>query len=351
MPAPDRRAATAHALLTAMASVVCLVLAEAWNLERADLAVWTTFLVMAQYSFTTFQKGVERVVGRGVGILAGLVLSTWFNDLPLVALALIGVALAAFFYLYFAGRLAYTFLQAGLYLVATFQLGHAAPTRAVWEAEELFAAIVLGVVVADLVTWVAGVEGDLSIRFGDAPLWPLRAEWVNQSLMLAVTVLITLLGAHAIDLPPATAAISVLLLTISPHLQALILKGELRIVGLLLAVLWSVLTFLLVGLLPYFPLFAALLFLGQFVATYLTATGGKYAYAGLQMGLVFPMTVVAAPSAFGSFTVAVERLAGILLGLLASIIVASLWPRFPLADAPPPAPPPPAPAFVGEIDA
>ncbi len=88
-----------------------------------------------------------------------------------------------------------------------------------WEAEELFAAIVLGVVVADLVTWVAGVEGDLSIRFGDVP-WLLRGEWLSQSLMLAVTVLITLLGAHAIDLPPATAAISVLLLTITPHLQA-----------------------------------------------------------------------------------------------------------------------------------
>jgi hypothetical protein len=269
MPAPDRRAATGHALLTAAASVVCLVLAEAWNLEHADLAVWSTFLVMAQYTFTSFQKGVERVVGRGVGILAGIVLTTWFNEMPLVALALIGVLLAGFFYLYFAGRLAYTFLQAGLYLVAVFQLGHAAPTRVVWEAEELFAAIVLGAVVADVVTWVAGVEGDLSIRFGDTPLWPLRREWLGQSLMLAVTVLITLVGAHAIDLPPSTAAISVLLLTVTPHLQALILKGELRIAGLVLAVVESIVTFLLVGLLPYFPLFALLLFLGQFVATYL----------------------------------------------------------------------------------
>jgi uncharacterized membrane protein YccC len=350
MPAPDRRAATGHALLTALASVVCLVLAEVWGLEHADLAVWSTFLVMAQYTFTSFQKGIERVVGRGVGILAGLVLSTWFNELPLVALALIGVALAAFFYLYFAGRLAYTFLQAGLYLVAMFQLGHAAPTRVVWEAEELFAAIVLGVVVADVVTWVAGAEGDLSIRFGDTPLWPLRGEWLSQSLMLAVTVLITLFCAHAIDLPPATAAISVLVLTVSPHLQALILKGELRIVGLVLATLWSVLTFLVVGLLPYFPLFATLLFLGLFVATYMTVMGGKYAYAGLQMGLVFPMIVVAPLSQFGSFTVALGRLEGILIGLSASIIVASLWPRFPFADERPQAPPPPVPAMVGEID-
>ena len=78
--------------------------------------------------------------------------------------------------------------------------------------------------------------------------------------------------------------------------------------------------------------------------------GGTYAYAGLQMGLVLPMIVVAAPSDFGSFTSRVERLAGILLGLLASIIVAGLWPRFPVAGEAPPAPPPPAPAVVGEID-
>jgi hypothetical protein len=62
------------------------------------------------------------------------------------------------------------------------------------------------------------------------------------------------------------------------------------------------------------------------------------------------MIVVAAPSDFGSFTVAFERLEGILLGLAASIIVASLWPRFPVAGKKPQTPPPPVPAVVGELD-
>jgi len=79
-------------------------------------------------------------------------------------------------------------------------------------------------------------------------------------------------------------------------------------------------------------LLAGLLFLGQFVAAHLTRTGGKYSYAGLQMGLVLPMLVVAPPDEFGSLTPAVQRLEGILLGLVASVVVASLWPRFPLAD-------------------
>lgn len=349
MPAPDAdtRDARYHAMLTAIASVVCLVLAEWFRLEHANLAVWTTFMVMAQYTFTRFQKGLERVVGRGLGILAGLALVTWFNDYSLLVLGLIGVLLVAFFYFYFAGRLAYTFLNAGLYVVAMFQIGHANPHAAVTEAGELFAAILLGVVAANLVIWVAGAERDLGIQFGDTPLWPLRDDWLNQSLMLAVTVLLTLLGAHMIGLPAEKAAISVILLTVTPHLQALIRKGELRIAGLLLATGWSLAIFLVVGLLPHFLLLAAMLFVGQFVATYLTRTIGQYSYAGLQMGLVLPLIVVAPPSEFGSFTPAVQRLEGVVMGLAVSVVVAALWPRFPLGSDIASALPP---IFPGEMD-
>jgi uncharacterized membrane protein YccC len=349
MPAvPDTSVATANALLTAVANVVCLILAEWLGLERANLAVWTTYIVTAQYTFTRFQKGLERVVGRGLGILGGLVLATWFNDTALLTLGLIALLLTTFFYLYFAGRLAYTFLNAGLYVVAMFQIGHANPAAAVPEAKDLFAAVVLGVAAADGVTWVAGAERDLGIRFGEAPLWPVRRDWLSQSLMLAVTVVLTLLGAHALGLSPENAAISVMLLTVTPHVQAMILKGELRIAGVLLGTAWALGTFLVVGLLPHLPLLAGLLFLGQFVAAYLTGTAGKYSYAGLQMGLVLPMVVVAPPAEFGSLTLAVQRLEGVLLGLVASVVVAGLWPRFPLADQTIPLPPPPS--FPGEMD-
>src|SRR5262249_51782282 len=213
MPDPDTRNATGHALMTAVATVVCLVLAEWWGLKHSNLAVWTTYMLMAQYTFTSFQKGLERVVGRGLGILAGLVLTTWFNETPLLTLALIAILLTLCFYFYFAERLAYTFLNAGLYIVALFQIGPSHPTPGVPEGKELFLAIVLGVVVADLVTWLAGVERDLGIRVGEKPLWPVRGDWLSQSVMLVVTVILTLFGAHALDLPPEKAAISVLLLT------------------------------------------------------------------------------------------------------------------------------------------
>jgi uncharacterized membrane protein YccC len=298
-------------------------------------------------TYTRFQKGVERAIGRGAGILAGLFLTTWFRESPILALAMIGVLLTAFFYFYFAGRLAYTFLNAGLYVVAMFEIGLADPDSAVTAAEGLFAAVVLGVVVAIVAAWISGAERDVRIQVGHEPLLPLRGSWLNQSVMLAVTVILTLLGAHALGLPPDKAAISVLLLTIAPHLQALIFKGELRIAGLLLAVAWGLVTFLLVGLLPHFIVLAAMLFLGELMAGYLTRTRGEYAYAGLQMGLVLPMVVVAPPDEFGLLTPATQRLEGILLGLLASILVAGLWPLFPVAKHVQPSLPP---AFTGEMD-
>lgn len=346
-PAERKSDATNHALLTASGTTVCLVLAEWIGLEHANLAVWTTYMVMAQYTFTSFQKGLERVVGRGVGILAGLVLTTWFHETPMLTLALIAILLTSFFYVYFAGRLAYTFLNAGLYVVAMFQIGHSDPAAAVSAAEGLFIAVVLGVVVADVVTWLFGAEHTLGIQFGEAPLWPLRSDWVSQSLMLAVTVLLTILGAHALDLPPEKSAISVMLLTVTPHLQAMILKGELRIAGALFATAWAIVTFVVVGLLPHLALLASFLFLGQFVAATMTSSGGPYSYAGLQMGLVLPMLVAAPPAEFGSLAPAVQRLEGILLGIVASIVVAGLWPRFPFTSRPVLAP---LPRFPGEMD-
>lgn len=343
----DATIPAAHAVLTAGATVVCLLVAEWIGLTHSNLAVWTTYMVMAQYTFTRFQKGVERIVGRGLGIFAGLVLTTWFAHTPLLTLVLIVILLTTFFYIYFAGRLAYTFLNAGLYVVAMFQIGHAEPGSATAVAKSLFAAIVLGVVVADVMTWLFGAERDLRLQFGEAPLWPLRSEWLNQSMMLSVTVLLTMLGANVIGLSAEKAAISVMMLTVTPHVQAMILKGELRIAGALLATAWGIITFILVGLLPHLPLLAAMLFLGQLLAAYVTRTSTRYSYAGLQMGLVLPMLIVAPRADFGSLTPAVQRLEGILLGLITSIVVAVLWPSFPLTEKPAPTPPP---DFPGEMD-
>src|SRR5437879_6529107 len=106
----------AHALRDAVAASVCLVLVEWWHLEHAALAVFTTHMVMAQFPVTAFQKGVERIAGRALGILVGLVLLTLCHNAPVLGIVLKALVLLAFLYVHFSGRLAYTFLNAGLYL-------------------------------------------------------------------------------------------------------------------------------------------------------------------------------------------------------------------------------------------
>src|SRR5262245_55630518 len=201
------------ALRGALAAAACLALAEWWHLEHANLAVWTTHMVTAQYPFTAFQKGVERVLGRGLGILVGLVLLTLCRNAPGLVLTLKLLAMLAFFYVYFAGRLAYTFLNAGLYLAVIISIGAANPSAALPEGKALFLAIVLGVAVADLVMWLTGAERDLRIRAGGEPLLPLHHGRLNHSLQLVVTVALTQLVTSYLNLPTQAAVVSVMVLT------------------------------------------------------------------------------------------------------------------------------------------
>jgi uncharacterized membrane protein YccC len=324
MESPTPPNATGQALRVATAAVACLVLVAGLHLEHGNLAVWTTHMVMAQYPFSAFQKGVERVLGRGLGLLGGLLLLTVGQNVPVAALMLKLVLLFTFFYVHFSGRLAYTFLNAGLYLAVIVEIGRADPEAAIPQAQALFLAVLLGVVVAQLVTWISGAEHEVRIHAGSTPIWPLEGGRVRHSLLLVVTVLLTQTLSHTLDLPTSAAVVSVMVLTVTPDLQSLLLKGELRLLGLFLAASFALLAWVILDRQPYFPLQVLLLFLGMFLAAYLTRTGGRYSYAGLQMGLVLPMILVAPLTELGSIRVGAQRLEGVLLALGASLLVGTL---------------------------
>jgi uncharacterized membrane protein YccC len=327
-PVPPPHPPTAHALRVALAATACLVVVELGRLQHGNLAVWTTHMVMSQYSFSIFQKGVERIVGRGLGILAGLVLATLFLDAPGLSLFVEAILLLGFAYVYFAGRLAYTFLNAGLYLAAIVEIAHAEP-ESVWSsARTMFIAIVVGVVIADLVSWFTGAERDLHIQPGGEPLLPVRGVWLSRALMLVVTTLLTQLAARWLGLPAEQALVSVLLLTVTPGIHELLEKSGLRIAGALAGAAWATGSFFFLNWVPHFLLLLVLLFFGMFVASYLTRTGGSHSYFGLQMGLVLPLVLVVPAQEFGDLTSARLRLEGVAAALVCSVLVGVFWPRF-----------------------
>jgi uncharacterized membrane protein YccC len=328
MDGSTTRPAIGLALRGALAASVCLALAEWWHLEHANLAVWTTHMVTAQYPFTAFQKGIERILGRGLGILVGLILLTLFGNAPVLALTLKLLAILVFFYVYFSGRLAYTFLNAGFYLAFIVSVGVADPSAAAPQGKALLIAVVLGVVIADLVMWLTGAESDLRIQAGGHPLLPLNYENLNHSLMLVVTVALTQLVTSYLSLPTATTITSLMLLTIAPDIQSMLRKGELRIFGALLGTAWAFGSFLLLAQLPHFLLLEALLFLGMFLAAYMTRTSQSYAYVGLQMGLVLPMVLVMPLRESSSIYAGIQRLEGILTAVVMSVLVGGVWVSF-----------------------
>jgi uncharacterized membrane protein YccC len=322
------------ALRGALAAVVCLVLAEWWHLESSNLAVWTTFMVTAQYPFTAFQKGVERTLGRGLGILVAWVILTLFQNAPVLALTMKLLALLAFFYVYFCGRLAYTFINAGFYLAGIVSIGVADPSAAFPQGKAFFWAVVLGVVVADLVMWLTGGESDLRIQAGGQPLLPLNYVNLSHSLMLVVTVVLTQLVTSYLDLPTTAVITALLVLTITPDVHAMLQKNELRILGAILGTAWAFGSLLLLVQLPHFPLQAALLFLGIFLAAYLARASRKYVLVGVQMGLVLPLALVLPLRECANIHAGLQRLEGIVTAVVILVLVASLWAVFSRRSAP-----------------
>src|SRR4051812_2352648 len=115
MPPPSEPATPsplAQATRIALAAVVSLLVAECLHLRYSNMAVWTTHMVMAKYDFTIFQRGIERLIGRFVGVFIGMGLLAVFPDAWGIRAFLEAIFLTIFFYIYFAGRLAYTFLNA-----------------------------------------------------------------------------------------------------------------------------------------------------------------------------------------------------------------------------------------------
>lgn len=315
----------AHALRIATAAVVCMVVVEWWHLEHGNLAVWTSHMVLAQYAFTAFQKGLERIAGRAVGIGVGLVILMLCRNAPVLGHGLMLLAVFVFFYAYFAGKLQYTWLNAGLYLNVIVQVGRSDFDAAVPQAKALLLAIFVGVAVADLVIWTTSSERTLQIQPGGEPFFPIRRDWVLRALMVLITVELTQICTRSLELPTSATIVSVMMIMITPDLQTTIFKGELRFAGAFLAAVWGLFSFVLLSRAPHLLLFMALLFGGMFLAGYFARAGGAYSYAGVQMGLVLPLITVVPPDEFGTLLGVTQRMEGVVIALVASIFVALTW--------------------------
>jgi hypothetical protein len=281
-----------QALRVAAAAAIALLVSEWWHLPHTNLAVWTTHMVMSSHPHTTFQKGVERIVGRGAGILLGTLIVSFFGEQKLLALGLEVAGLLALFYAHFCGRLAYTYQNAGLYLQAMLQIGDGDPSGAWVNGGWLFLAIVVGVVVASLVSWITGAERDLSIVPGAGSLLPIRGEPLGRAAQMTVTMLLAQYVFFALDLPPDANTFSLYMMSVIPDLQKMQERTGHYVGGILAGVAYAIPALLLLNRVLHLPMFVALVALGEFLASYLAQSPGNLKFVGVEMGAIFPLVMI-----------------------------------------------------------
>jgi hypothetical protein len=289
---PRSSSRAVQALRVAAAAAITLIVSEWWHLPHTNLAVWTTHMIMSSHTHTTYQKGIERIVGRGVGIFLGTLIVSFFGEQKLLALGLEVAALLAFFYAEFCGRLAYTYQNAGLYLQAMLQIGDGDPSAAWVNGGWLFLAIVLGVAVADLVSWLTNAERDLSIVPGEGSLLPIRSEPLGRAAQMTFTMLLAQYVFFALDLPPDANTFSLFLLAVIPDLQKMRERTGSYVGGILAGIAYAIPALLLLNRVLHLPMFVALVGLGEFLASYLAQSKGNIRFVGIEMGQIFVLIMV-----------------------------------------------------------
>ncbi len=315
-------------LREAFGATVCWLAAEWLLLDMAYLSVITLHMVNNQVTTSVFQRGLERIVGRALGIGCALGIVTLFHPTPLLAVAFTAIALMVFFYINAAGWWAYTFLNSGFYMAVIVEIGHTDPGAAFSAARTILLNILLGVVVADLVNWLLGFERSLVLQPGTQPLLPLRPEWISRAAMIAVTVLVTQTAVRFLGWSGSQAMITVMVLTVMAERRALVRKGFQRLEGAVLGAAWGLASSVLIARVPHLPVVLGLFFLGLFVAGYFARTSPTRGYTGLQMGFVIALVLVAPPAEAGEVAPAVKRIEGLVVGMAAALLVSGLWPSF-----------------------
>jgi uncharacterized membrane protein YccC len=318
-------------LREALGATICWLVAEWLGLDLAYQSVITLHMVNNQVTTSVFQRGVERFVGRALGIGIALLIVTLFHNTPLLGVAFTVLALMVFFYINFAGWWAYTFLMGGLYIGAIVEVGHTDPPAAFTTGRAVLANILLGVVVADLVNWLLGFERSLQLQPGTNPLFPLRADWLSHAALVAVTTVLTQGAIRLIGWTGSQALITVMVLAVMADRRAILHKGIQRLQGAALGAAWGFATSVLVWRVQHLPVLLGLFAFGMFVAGYLARVSKTYSYVGVQMGFVIALILVAPPAEAGSLTPAIQRIEGVIVGLALSVFVASVWPGFPAA--------------------
>jgi uncharacterized membrane protein YccC len=319
-------AALTLGLRVAVASALCLLVGEWFHIPGSTNSVVFVQFVLARWPFQAVQQGAELFLGLTLAVVCGATLNLLLAYTPpafFTALALVYLFLT---YRYAMHRLPFLFLFAAAYLGHLAYTGMTTPAETFAVSGRLLGQGLLGVGISLLVHGLSGRGYELNLHPAGEPLRPVQPNRISLSARLTITSLLALLTTVWLGLPVTQTMTSALILSAVSDEPGRRRKGLDRAIAVGIAGAYALVALVVLTRLPQPLLLAAFLFAGQFVAAYYARADVPHTYRARQTGMVLAMTLVVPADELGTLSPALQRLGGVVVGLLIAESVGLLWP-------------------------
>jgi uncharacterized membrane protein YccC len=311
---------TRQSLATALAIVVAVLVSVSAGLDQPYWAAISALVVSNVDRTALFTKGVLRVAGTMLGIVAGYYTALSIEGRPFAQLFVILVVAALGTYARRRSAYSYAWFYAAISFLLVMVCSLTTPEELCPFARNRCYEIVIGVVAATIASWGFGPGAGRPAALQAAAISVTAADAAWQGLAAGVGAVAIVLIWSLYDLPSLAQVFASSLVIIDSNPQASRLRGTQRIVG---CILGGVLGFVVIGIDAVdFLWWLAALFGGIALCARLHLSPHPQAYVGTQMGVAFLLTVVAVGPP-ESIEPPLNRLLGIVVGV--SIMMVVSW--------------------------
>lgn len=320
--------AMVHALRTALGMVLATFIAAALHFSAPYWAAITVVAIMSPYASTSFNKGLQRLVGTVIGACIGLALASVTNQ-NIIMLLIVGfliISIGQYFSNISRTRYAWILGTAAALLVFASMVGGAEiPFQvAIWRSSE----IILGVLVVWIISaWVFPKNPESITQPAQAFFtWTKDPIIIKHSIKTGLAMMLALYLWLLSAWPGGIQGIvSVLAISTNIYISEMQAYSWRRLLGCAIggAVGLISLHFLIYNITD---LLIIVFFVG-WVFAYYTFKSKKYSYAALQANVAFALALIQTGGPTNSIAPSLERLSGIFLGIISIMLINYLvWP-------------------------
>jgi uncharacterized membrane protein YccC len=323
---------TRQSLVTALAVVVAVLVSVSAGLDQPYWAAISALVVSNVDRTAMFTKGVLRVAGTVLGIVAGYYTALGIEGRPFAQLLVILVVAALGTYARRRSAYSYAWFYAAISFLLVMVCSLTTPEELYPFARNRCYEIVIGVVAATIASWGFGPRSGTPVGLQATAITSTAADAAWQGLAAGVGAVAIVLIWSLYDLPSLAQVFASSLVILDSDPQTSRLRGTQRIVG---CILGGVLGFAVIGIDAVdFVWWLLALFGGIALCARLHLSPHPQAYVGTQMGVAFLLTVVAVGPP-ESIEPPLNRLLGIVVGV--SIMMVVSWALSAARPAAPPA--------------